>query len=148
MAIPAASAVGPAAPPALLGRQVVRFAAVGAASTVLHLSLFALIHQGLSSSQISNLAALLLATVANTAANRTWTFAVVGRRAMLRQHLQGMSVLAITWAASAGALWCLPLLVPRPSTLLLTCAVAASMAFSTVIRFSAMRWWIFARTSA
>ena len=60
--------------------QVWRFAVVGLASTALHLGLFAWLAAALPSAQTANLLALLVATVANTAANRRWTFGVRGRR--------------------------------------------------------------------
>jgi putative flippase GtrA len=127
--------------PSLVG-QVVRFASVGVASTALHLGLFALLHTVLTS-QPANAVALVVATVANTAVNRRWTFAVSGRRHLTRHHLQALAVFVITWAASAGALQLLALAVTEPSTTLSTAVLGVSMAASTAVRFVALRGWIF-----
>ena len=78
--------------------QVWRFAGVGLASTALHLGLFAWLAAALPSAQTANLLALLVATVANTAANRRWTFGVRGRHGLGRQHLQALAVFGLTWA--------------------------------------------------
>lgn len=135
-----------AARPGLLRRlvsaQVLRFACVGGASTVLHLGMFAVLHRSLNA-QVANLLALVLATLANTAANRQWTFGQGGFQGMARQHLQALSVFLLTWGASAGALAALPLVWHDPSTLVSTVAVGTSMVASTVVRFLAMRHWIF-----
>ncbi len=56
-----------------LRTHIVRFAAVGATTTVLNLGLFAVLRMELSS-QAANLLALVVATVVNTYLNRVWTF--------------------------------------------------------------------------
>lgn len=126
----------------LVSPQVLRFACVGVGSTVLHLGVFAVLHRSLAA-QVANLLALVLATVANTAANRQWTFGQRGSRGVATQHLQAFSVFLVTWGVSAGALAALPMVWHDPSTLVSTVTVGASMVASTVIRFLAMRHWIF-----
>ena len=83
--------------------QLVRFAAIGAASTVVHLGLLALLTAPLGT-QPANLVGLVVSTVGNTAANRLWTFQVRGRDQLARQHLQALLVFAVTWACSSVAL--------------------------------------------
>ena len=56
-------------------RLVLLFLAIGAATTILHLGAFAALREQWSA-QWSNTAALAVATVANTWANRRWTFGV------------------------------------------------------------------------
>ena len=53
---------------ASLAGQIGRFAVIGALSTVLHLGLFALLVRAGTASQLANGSALVIATVANTAA--------------------------------------------------------------------------------
>lgn len=125
--------------------QLVRFACVGAASTVLHLGLFAALRAS-GGTQLANLLALVLATIANTALNRRWTFGVTSSTHLGRHHVQALLVFGLTWAMSAGALAALPALVVDPSTTASTVALAGSMALSTAARFVLMRTWIF-RTS-
>jgi len=122
--------------------QLTRFAAVGAASTVVHLGLFAALAPALGSTQTANLLALLLATVVNTAMNRRWTFGVHGAGAV-RHQLQGLSIFALTWLLTAGALALLHTVVVNPSTGLATMVVATATAASTGLRFVAMRSWMF-----
>ncbi|WP_295701921.1 GtrA family protein [Lapillicoccus sp.] len=125
-----------------LGGQLARFATIGVASTVVNLGLFALLHAPLGT-QPANVAALLVATVLNTAANRRWTFGVRGADGIARHHLQSLTIFAVTWAFSSGALALLAVWTPHASTTLAVLTVAAANVVSTAVRFVAMRTWIF-----
>jgi putative flippase GtrA len=124
-------------------RQAGRFAVVGAVSTVVHLGLFAALAPTLGSAQGANLVALLLATVVNTALNRGWTFGVRGRHRVARHQAQGLAVFGLTWVLTAAALAGLHWVVAAPSTALATTVLAGATAASTVVRFAAMKSWIF-----
>ena len=91
-----AARIGRRDPGAGTWRQVSRFAAVGVVSTVIHLGLFASLASVPTSTQTANLVALLVATVANTALNRRWTFGVRGA-GRLRSQVQGLAVFLVTW---------------------------------------------------
>ena len=121
--------------------QVRRFAVVGALTTVVHLGLFATLHGALGS-QTANLLALLVATLVNTALNRRWTFGVHGNGAA-RHQVQGLAVFAITWLMTAGALGLLHTVDAAPTTAAATVVVALATASSTIVRFVAMRSWMF-----
>jgi putative flippase GtrA len=123
-------------------QQLQRFAVVGVASTVVHLGLFAALSSGGTAAQPANATALLVATVANTALNRRWTFGVQGRGAV-RHQAQGLALFAATWLLTAGSLGLLHLLAATPATALETAVVAAATALSTAVRFVAMRTWVF-----
>ena len=126
-----------------LRRQVVRFAAVGLLSTGVHLGLFAaLVTAGLGG-QLANGTALVIATIGNTAANRWWTFGVVGRRRLVLHHGQALLIFAITWVATTAALALLQSKDPAASTTTQTLVVAVANVVSTAVRFVAMRSWIF-----
>jgi putative flippase GtrA len=125
-----------------LGGRLLRFAVIGVGSTVLNLGLLALLHAPLGA-QAANLVGLVVSTVANTAANRAWTFGVRGAGGMARQHLQALAVFGLTWALSSGALLLLTALDPQASTVAAVLVVAAANLVSTVVRFAAMRTWIF-----
>ena len=90
-----------------------------------------------------NLLALLVATVANTAANRRWTFGVRGRDGLGRQHLQALTVFGLTWATSSLALLLVGSVTASPGAALQTAAIAVANVAATVVRFVAMRRWIF-----
>lgn len=61
-----------------LGGQLVKFAAVGVASTVLNVVLFFGFNLAMGE-QIANILALIICTAVNTAANRRFTFGVKTR---------------------------------------------------------------------
>ncbi|MEO7783060.1 MAG: GtrA family protein [Terracoccus sp.] len=127
----------------MLSQTVIRFAVVGALSTVVHLGLFAgLVHAGLWS-QLANGLALVVATGGNTALNRTWTFGVTGRDRLVTHHGQALVIFAITWVATTAALWALGQWWPGADTTVQTGVVAAANVLSTAVRFVAMQRWIF-----
>ena len=70
------------------------FAAIGVVSTVAYLLLF-LALRGLTGAQGANLVALLVTAVANTAANRRFTFGVRGRTGVARHQFEGLLVFGI-----------------------------------------------------
>ena len=123
--------------------QAWRFAGVGLVSTALHLGLFAWLATALPSAQVANLLALLVATVANTAANRRWTFGVRGRRHLGRHHLQALTVFGLTWGMSSLALLLVGAVSTDPGAAAQTVAIAAANLVATAVRFVAMRRWIF-----
>ncbi|WP_439427629.1 dolichyl-phosphate beta-glucosyltransferase [Micromonospora sp. LA-10] len=130
----------PAAParvPAGLPRQLVRFAAVGVASTLAYLLLF-LLARGPLGAQPANLLALLLTAVANTAANRRLTFGVSGRRHAGRHHLQGLLAFALGLALTSGSLAALHAATRPGRALELTVLVVANLA-ATALRFLLLR---------
>jgi putative flippase GtrA len=137
-----------AGPRGELRTHVLRFAVVGATTTVLHLGLFALLRTT-ASSQVANLLALVLATVVNTYLNRVWTF---GHRPgvgnLAREQVQGMLVFLLTWAATGAGLAGLDAVWPDAATSVQLVAIAACTALSTVVRFVAMRYWIFGHRPA
>ena len=137
-----------AEPRAALRQQVIRFAGIGVASTVLHLGLFAVLLRAGLGSQLANGVALVIATIANTAANRAWTFGISDRERVVTHHGQALLVFAITWVATSFALWVLAGLAPQAGAGAQTLVVATANALSTVLRFVAMRSWIFKREPA
>lgn len=133
---------------AALRGEIGKFAVVGAASTVVQLGLFALLHLALEA-QPANFVALVLSTVFNTSVNGSWTFRErrgTGRSTLTSQLL-ALGVFGLTWAATSLALALIDAAVPDASLLLKIMAVAAGTAVSTIVRFLAMRQWIFPRSA-
>lgn len=122
-----------------LGREIWRFAGVGAASTVVHLGLFALLGAAGVGLQLANLAALLAGTIFNTAANRRWTFGARGRGGALRLQAQGLAIFALTWAFGAAGIAALQALAPGAPTLVATAVVGAAGAVATAVKFVLFR---------
>jgi glycosyltransferase involved in cell wall biosynthesis len=130
-----------AAPGSLL-RHAVRFTAVGVASTIAYLLLFIGLHHAVGA-QTANLLALLLTAVANTAANRRFTFGVRGTVRIARHHVEGLVVFGIALTVTSGSLAVLHLAASQPHRALeLAVLVGANLA-ATAIRFVLLRGWVF-----
>ncbi|MEY9484665.1 putative flippase GtrA [Streptomyces calvus] len=128
-------------PPALVP-QLLRFAAVGVASTLFYLLLYSLLRPA-AGAQAANALALLASAVANTAANRRLTFGVRGRAGVLRHQLKGLAAFLVGLALTSGSLAVLHRTAPGagPRVELVT-LVAANLA-ATLLRFLLLRAWVF-----
>ncbi|MGA5895862.1 glycosyltransferase [Streptomyces venetus] len=128
--------------PTGLARQVVRFAAVGAASTLCYLLLYTALRPS-AGAQATNALALLASALANTAANRRLTFGVRGRGGALRQHLKGLVAFLLGLVLTSGALAALHHIAPGAGHHgELVTLVAANLA-ATLLRFLLFRAWVF-----
>ncbi|MEV5333985.1 glycosyltransferase [Streptomyces werraensis] len=138
----AGTAAGPAPvpPPGRLA-QLLRFAAVGAAGTLLHLALYVLLRPA-AGAQAGNALALLLCTVLNTAANRRFTFGVRGHAGLPAHHLGGLVALPAGLALTGAALAVLHRTVPGAGPgAELPVLVAANLA-AALLRFHLLRAWV------
>jgi glycosyltransferase involved in cell wall biosynthesis/putative flippase GtrA len=126
-----------------LGMQVAMFALVGVASTISYAVLY-LVFRGFTSAMLANLLALLLTAIGNTAANRRLTFGVRGRRDALRHQVQGLVVLGVGLGVTSGALWAVHAAGSSHHAVEVAVLTAANLAV-TVMRFVAMRTWMFVR---
>jgi putative flippase GtrA len=128
--------------PPSFGVQALRFVAIGVVSTLAYLALFVSLRTAVAA-QTANAAALLATTVANTAANRRFTFAVRGRARAARHQAQGLVVFALALVLTAGSLALLRALDPHASRVTeLTVLIGANLA-ATVLRFVLLRGWVF-----
>jgi putative flippase GtrA len=135
---------GPEGVPRGLVGQLVRFAAIGIASTIAYLLLY-LLFSGLTGAQVANVLALSITAVANTAANRRLTFGVRGREDALRHQAQGFGIFLVALALSSGALALLHLWAPGAGRIAeLTVLILANLA-GTALRFMLLRGWVFRR---
>jgi len=128
--------------PAGLTGQLLRFAAVGVASTLAYLVLYAILRTGVSP-QWANLVALLVTAVANTAANRRLTFGVRGTGRAWKHQAQGLVVFAIGLGLTSGSLALLDAGSAHPPRAVeLTVLIIANLV-ATGVRFLLMRIWVF-----
>ena len=134
--------VNVATEPRSLLRQVVRFGAVGVASTAAYVLLF-VVMQGWAGAQLANLIALLVTAIGNTAANRRFTFGVAGRPDLARHHFEGLIVFGIALSITSGALALLHLSTQSPHHLVELAVLVAANLFATVVRFVLLRGWVF-----
>ncbi|CAN5513386.1 bifunctional glycosyltransferase family 2/GtrA family protein [soil metagenome] len=140
-AIAAQFGSGAAAAPRSMLRQAVHFAAIGIASTAAYLLLF-LVLSGTLGAQGANLVALLITAIANTAANRRFTFGVRGRTGVARHHFEGLVVFGIGLGLTSGALALLHTVADPHRAVEVIVLVGANL-LATVVRFVLLRGWVF-----
>jgi glycosyltransferase involved in cell wall biosynthesis/putative flippase GtrA len=124
-----------------LGFQAAMFVIIGVLSTVA----YALLYLGLRqvfAPLLANLAALLITAIANTAANRRYSFGVRGGQGALRHQAQGLLVFVVGLAFTTSAILLLGSGSPPVVEMLV---LTVTNLVVTVLRFAAMRWWMFAR---
>jgi glycosyltransferase involved in cell wall biosynthesis len=122
--------------------RVLRFIAVGVASTIAYALLYLLLRGPLHAGG-ANALALALTAVANTAANRRFTFGIRGRPGRVRQHALGAIVYVITLGLTSGALAVLHGLDPSAGRGLEVAVLVAASFAATVTRYVALRTWVF-----
>lgn len=122
--------------------QVIRFGAVGALSTAAYAVLY-LVFQGAMPAQLSNFAALLVTAIANTAANRRFTFGVRGRTGAIAHQFQGLVVFGIAWLITSCALVLLHGLSPTASAQVELIVLTVANLVATLVRFVLFRLWVF-----
>jgi putative flippase GtrA len=124
------------------GGQVLRFAAIGAVSTLAYAALYVSLRSALAA-QAANGLALLATAIANTAANRRVTFAIRGTASRLRHQIQGLVVFGLALALTSFALVALHALVTTPSRALELAVLVAANLVATILRFVLLRSWVF-----
>ena len=135
-----------AAAPRSLLRQVVRFGAVGLASTAAYVLLFVAL-QGWAGAQLANLVALLVTAIANTAANRRFTFGIGGSPQLARHHLEGLIVFGIALSITSGALGLLHATAQAPHHMVELGVLVVANLLATTVRFVLLRGWVFHPTA-
>jgi putative flippase GtrA len=128
--------------PPTFGVQALRFSAIGVVSTLAYVVLY-LSLRTVAGPQMANAVALLATALANTGANRRFTFGLRGRARAVRHQAQGLVVFGLALALTAGCLGTLRALDPHASRAAeLGTLVAANLA-ATILRFVLLRGWVF-----
>jgi putative flippase GtrA len=128
--------------PAEVASQAARFIVVGVASTAAFVLLY-LLFRGVMTAQAANAASLLVTAIANTAANRRFTFGIRGRMHAARHQVRGLIAFGIGLAVTSGALAALHAVTAQPGrTAEVAVLVVANLA-ATMIRFMLYRGWVF-----
>ncbi|MBB5078113.1 bifunctional glycosyltransferase family 2/GtrA family protein [Nonomuraea endophytica] len=122
-----------------LARQLPRFAIVGVFSTLAYLGLYTLL-RGALAPMPANAIALLVTAVANTAANRRFTFGISGPAGVVRHQFEGLIAFLVGLALTTGGLALLPGGVSHGVEL---AAVVLANALATLVRFLLLRVWVF-----
>jgi putative flippase GtrA len=124
--------------------QLVRYAMIGITSTALQLGLY-LVLRGTLGPLTANLISLVISNVANTAANRYFTFGITGRGDAGRHQLQGLLLFFLSLGLTSGALGLLNIVTPGASQTAELVVLVAANIVGTIARFSLMRNWVFTR---
>jgi putative flippase GtrA len=127
----------PGVPHGMVG-QMLRFGIVGIASTVAFALLYLLLHPAMGA-QAANLTALLLTAIANTAANRAFTFGIRGRTGVARHQLNGLLIFAFGLAITSGSLFVLHRFDPAVGKVVELSTLVAANLVATLVRFVALR---------
>jgi putative flippase GtrA len=135
----AAALPSPARP---LSRQLARFLAVGAASTLAYVLLYLGLRTTLPA-QPANAVSLLATAVLNTAVNRRFTFGIRGRPDLARHQAQGLLAFGAGLALTSAALATLHAAVARPARAAEVAVLIGANLAATLIRFVIYRHWVF-----
>ncbi len=127
----------PGVPHGMVG-QLVRFGLIGITSTAAYALLYLALHPALGA-QAANLTALLLTALANTAANRAFTFGIRGRAGAARHHLNGLLVFAFGLAITSGSLYVLLRFDPTVGKGVELSVLVVANLIATLARFVALR---------
>lgn len=123
--------------------NVLRFLLVGVLSTLAYAAIFVVLREPLGAVW-ANFTALAITAVANTAANRHFTFGVEGRRGAIREYALAMSVFVLTLLLTNAALWMLHQTQPDASRELQLLILTLANVAATLTRYVALRFHIFA----
>jgi putative flippase GtrA len=137
--IPVPERVAAARLPSGMGRQLPSFVVVGVLSTLAYVALFWVL-RGIMPSMVANAIALLLTAVANTAANRRFTFGVTGSSGALRHQAEGLVAFLVGLALTTATLALLPATAPGAVELV---GVIVANGLATLVRFMLLRSWVF-----
>jgi putative flippase GtrA len=121
---------------------IARFMGIGVLSTLAYALLF-LSFAGPLGSAMANLLALVITAVANTAANRRLTFGIRGGDELLRHHLGGLIMFAMSLGMTDGALAIVHTIDPHPARLLELASLLLASFCATATRYVGMSSWLF-----
>jgi putative flippase GtrA len=122
--------------------QIPSFAVIGVLSTLAYLLLYLVLRSAMSA-VAANAIALAVTAIANTAANRRFTFGVTGGRNALRDQLGGGIAFLVGLGLSSGSLGLLHTVEPHPSRPVEVVALVFANALATLARFLLLRAWVF-----
>ena len=124
--------------------RLVRFATVGIASTLAY-GLIYLAMRELAAPWLANIVALVITAIANTAANRHFTFGVQGRQGAAADYAAGMTAFLVALAMTTAASEAVRTLVPTAPHIVEVAALTAANLIATMCRYIMFRGWMDAR---
>ncbi len=124
------------------GGQLIRFVVIGVASTAAYLLLYLLL-RGMTGAETANAVSLFATAVANTTANRRFTFGIRGRARIVRHQVRGLLAFGAGLVLTSGALALLQAVAPHPSRLAELAVLLPANLIATLLRFLIYRGWVF-----
>jgi putative flippase GtrA len=115
--------------------QLTRFAAVGFVCTGAYSLLYLVLQPRLGPFR-ANAIALVVTAIANTAANRRFTFGTRGRSEAVRHHALGLAI-------TSGSLEMLHSVSPKPHVVTELTVLAGANLTATAVRFALFKSWVF-----
>jgi putative flippase GtrA len=140
--VPLPSRTAKAQLPVGMRRQLPSFAIIGVISTVVQLGLYALMRL-LMPVLAANVTSYFLAAIANTAANRRFTFRVIGSARVVRHQLEGGVAFLVGLIISTAGLAAVHAVSPHASRLVELAALFGLNLLAALIRFVLLRAWVF-----
>ncbi|GAA2645162.1 bifunctional glycosyltransferase family 2/GtrA family protein [Nonomuraea recticatena] len=137
--LPVPARVQQARLPKGMARQLPSFVVIGIVSTLSYLLLYSLLRL-VAPAYAANAVALFVTAVANTAANRRFTFGVKGSAGAIRHQVEGLIAFLVGLALTTGGLALLPSGAPHWVEL---AAVIVANGLATLVRFLLLRVWVF-----
>lgn len=125
-----------------LRSQLLRFGAIGVASTLAWAGLYTLLRGAGLGSVAANGLALVVTTVANTAANRRLTFGVTGREGLARDHGAGLLAFGLAIGLTTATATILDRAAPGANRLVELAVLSLANVAATAGRFVLLRAWI------
>jgi putative flippase GtrA len=123
--------------------QFLRFVAIGVASTAAYVLLYLALRSA-TTAAAANAIALAGTAIANTAANRRFTFGVRGRARALYHQLLGGLVFLLALGLTTGALALLNAADAHPRHITEAIVLVVASIVATLSRYVCLRWWVFA----
>ena len=121
-----------------------RFAAVGIAGTLAYVLIYLALRE-LMQTWAANTVALAVTAVANTAANRRFTFGVKGREGLAGDYAAGLTALLLAILLTTAASEALRNLAPSASPLLEVVVLTTANLIATLCRYRLFRGWMDSR---
>lgn len=130
-----------------LRRHLPSFIAIGVASTVAYLVIYAALRVVLPS-YAANTIAMAVTAVANTAANRRFTFEVhdASDSDRLAHQIKGGVAFLISLGLTNGGLWLLHASVSKPAHWVEMAVLVVANLVATATRYILMRLWVFKKS--
>jgi putative flippase GtrA len=129
-----------------LSRQLTSFACIGVVSTLGYVGIYLALRTAVPA-VAANAVSLAVTTVANTAANRRFTFGVRDRSGRVRHQIQGLGAFAAAIVVTTTAIALLRLADPDPARIVEATVLVIANLGATALRFLLLRGWVFAAST-